>query len=285
MKVNKTKVFWTATFSLCLLAGPASAQDNDAGPARSLKNLTGRVERADKLIGKEVIGTDNQKLGKIDDFVLDLNSGRLLYAVIGTGGFLGVEERRIAVPPGAFVQTETDHPQIAADKQKFLNAPRFRTDHDRVESAGQPAFLSEVYSYFGQTPWWNREKGTAASFNNVHRASTLIGMSVDNLSDQRLGKIEDLGVDLAIGRAVYAILDPAYKLNLGGNYLALPPEVLTFNTDKKVLQCDLSNEKLSAAPRFATENWSSLSSPSFAAQVYAYYGKQWLGKEMRPTGR
>src|SRR5256885_3361517 len=72
----------------------SAAQDDSAAPNKSGAGRTesssfergkmlGHVERANKLIGKEVLGSDNQKLGKIDNLVVDLESGHVLYAVIG----------------------------------------------------------------------------------------------------------------------------------------------------------------------------------------------------------
>jgi len=289
MKTRKTQALWAAvtTMSLSLMVGSASAQDTASDRAKVMAGtMPGHVERADKLIGKEVIGSDNQKLGKINNFVIDLDSGRILYTVISTGGFLGIEERDVAVPPKAFTQTEADTVQLAVDKQKLTDAPQFKTEYLRKEGSSQPSYVQQVYAYFGESPWWNKTASGEPSLNDVHRATTLIGMTVENLSNERIGKVEDLGVDLTMGRAVFAIISPASKLSLGDNYLALPPTTLSWNSEQKALNCNCSNEKLSAAPRFASDNWSNLSSPTFVTQVYGYYGKQWMNdKGVRPTGR
>jgi len=59
------------------------------------------------------------------------------------------------------------------------------------------------------------------------------------------------------------------------------------STDKKKLTSDISKEKLAGAPHFAKDNWTNLSDPSFASQVYQYYGKQayfQTGSSLKPTG-
>lgn len=285
MKQRKQRVLWAATIlGLALTPGLASAQDNGVASeiqraTSTMANKLGRVERANKLIGREVIGSDNQKLGKIDNFVIDLNSGRILYAVVGSGGLLGVEERRIAVPSSAFAQTESDTVQLSVDKEKFLNGPRFTSENERAEALGQPSYVQQVDQYYGR-----KSLSEETSFNNVQRASKLIGTKLDNASNERIGKVEDLAIDLAMGRAVYVIVSPASRLNLGDNYLALPPSTLTWNADQKALNCDIPTDKLSGAPRFSTADWSNLSNPTFALQVYSYYGKQ-FEHGPRPTGR
>lgn len=287
MKQRKQRVLWAATIlGLALAPGLVRGQDNSVSSeiqraTSTMANKLGRVERANKVIGREVMGSDNQKLGKIDNFVIDLNSGRILYAVIGGGGLLGVEQRRLAVPPSAFTQTESDTVQLSVDKEKFLGGPRFTSENERAEALDQPSYLQQVYEYYGRQNGWNSAE---TSVNHAQRASKLIGTRLDNASNERIGKVEDLGIDLAMGRAVYVIVSPASRLNLGDNYLALPPSTLTWNADQKALNCDLPSDKLSGAPRFSTSDWSNLSNPTFALQVYSYYGKQ-FEHGPRPTGR
>src|SRR4051794_21043904 len=46
--------------------------------------------RARQLIGMKVEDSDGQKAGTIHNLVLDLNNGKVCYAVIGSGGYLGL---------------------------------------------------------------------------------------------------------------------------------------------------------------------------------------------------
>jgi len=85
-----------------------------------------RSKKASCLIGMEVRNRQNEKLGDIKDVVMDLPSGRVNYAILCTGGFLGVGERLTAIPPITFqMSLDGDHLVINADKQKIKNAPSF----------------------------------------------------------------------------------------------------------------------------------------------------------------
>src|SRR6267142_7056328 len=102
--------------SLTAVSVNAADQDNTATQRRNRQTISdnttqisgqndrtlGQIERANKLIGTQVQSSDNQKLGKIDNIIVDLESGRILYAVVGSGGILKVGERRFAVPPALF---------------------------------------------------------------------------------------------------------------------------------------------------------------------------------------
>jgi hypothetical protein len=61
--------------------------------------------RASKLIGSEVTNDKNEKIGKLDDIVVDKN--RVLFAVLQVGGFLGVGGRLVAVPSESLVIDDT----------------------------------------------------------------------------------------------------------------------------------------------------------------------------------
>src|SRR5947208_16266006 len=97
MKQKTYLAVWgaVAALSFAIVAVPMYAADNSSSSDKTL----GQVERANKLIGKTVYSSDNQKLGKIENFVVDLESGRIIYAVVGTG-VLGVVGKDYAVAPG-----------------------------------------------------------------------------------------------------------------------------------------------------------------------------------------
>jgi sporulation protein YlmC with PRC-barrel domain len=83
-----------------------------------------KASKAGSLIGMDVRNPQGEKLGDIKDLVVDLPSGKISYAVLGVGGFLGIGERDIAVPPSAFtVAPDENNLVLNADKTKIQNAP------------------------------------------------------------------------------------------------------------------------------------------------------------------
>src|SRR5438105_15891394 len=50
------------------------------------------------LTGHKVRNMAGEDLGKLDELVLDEDSGRVLYGILHTGGFLGLGNRLIAIP-------------------------------------------------------------------------------------------------------------------------------------------------------------------------------------------
>lgn len=85
------------------------------------------TNKASKLVGMDVKNPANEDIGTVNDIVLDLSSGRVAYVVLSVGGFLGVGEKYIAVPPSAF-RASTDGGNnlvLNVDKQRVQQAPGF----------------------------------------------------------------------------------------------------------------------------------------------------------------
>jgi sporulation protein YlmC with PRC-barrel domain len=112
----------------------SSAQPRSQAPARPTAQgkhskdavVVGDVIRVSKFVGKEVRNQQNDPLGKIDDVVVNLNSGEVSYVVLGSGGILGVGEKLFALPLQAFTPPQGgDQIVLAADKDQIAKAPGF----------------------------------------------------------------------------------------------------------------------------------------------------------------
>ena len=92
------------TFVLAASIGlPALAQTAPPAPQGGfLAQMPPEGTRLAGVIGTQVIGSDIRRLGTIDDVLLDRN-GAVAAVVIGTGGFLGIGEKKVAVPYAALL--------------------------------------------------------------------------------------------------------------------------------------------------------------------------------------
>ena len=104
----------------------------------------GKANKASSLMGMDVRNPQNEKLGDIKDLVVDLHTGKIGYAVLSVGGFLGIGDKYIAVPPSAFtVATDERHLVLNADKAKVQSAPGFaKTDWPDLNSPSWTAHQS-----------------------------------------------------------------------------------------------------------------------------------------------
>jgi hypothetical protein len=87
----------TALLTFALMVGSASAQTpaNKTDSTTSVDNKEGKW-RASKLAGVDVYNGANEKIGDIQDVILD-RSGKVAYVILRVGGFLGMGEHDVAV--------------------------------------------------------------------------------------------------------------------------------------------------------------------------------------------
>ncbi len=143
--------------TLTLCAGTALAQvrtsptDRDQqrnqqtrlGTQQNQQNI--RLHKADDLIGSDLHGADGESIGRIDDFIIDRGSGSIAFAVVSTGGVLGMGGQQTAVP-----------------YQKLNWTPgedRFQTNMTQEQLENQAEFLPENWNNLQDTSWMGRMDG------------------------------------------------------------------------------------------------------------------------------
>jgi len=109
---------------------------------------------ATTLIGDRVVNPRGEDLGKIEDLMIDPELGRVGYAVLSFGGFLGMGDKLFAVPMQALKLSREDKKFVLdVDKDRLKNAPGFDKNH--WPDMSDRAFGSTVYSYYGTKPYWH----------------------------------------------------------------------------------------------------------------------------------
>jgi hypothetical protein len=155
-------------------------RDRDADVDVDVKTDREKVRRTDKasgVIGMEVRNSENQKLGEVKDLVMDMSSGRVSYAVLSVGGFLGIGEKLIALPPGALKPTDAgDHLLLNADKAKIQAAPGFAAT--AWPAPGDPQI----------NQFWSDLKATGSPATSETRRSGDVDVDID--TDKKQGKID-----------------------------------------------------------------------------------------------
>src|ERR1700679_220394 len=82
------------------------------------------------VIGSNVVNAQNEDLGKIEDLVLDAGAGRIAYAGLSSGGFLGICYKYFAMPWNAFHFNLPERRAVLnVDKKVLENAPGFDKDN------------------------------------------------------------------------------------------------------------------------------------------------------------
>lgn len=119
--------------------------ENDSGPGPEIMG-------AGTLIGDDVYNRQDENLGDIKEIMLDMNSGRVKYAVLSFGGFLGIADKLFAVPWNALT-LDTVNKRFVLDvpKNRLKSAPGF--DPDAWPDMADPAWENHIHSYYGTEPY------------------------------------------------------------------------------------------------------------------------------------
>jgi sporulation protein YlmC with PRC-barrel domain len=112
-----------------------------------------RVMAADTLEGNDVKNTAGEHLGAINHIMLDVPTGRVAYAVLSFGGFLGMGDKLFAIPWRALnLDTENKCFILDVSKDELKQVPGF--DKDRWPSMADEQWARELHRFYRTTPYW-----------------------------------------------------------------------------------------------------------------------------------
>jgi sporulation protein YlmC with PRC-barrel domain len=103
--------------------------------------------RVDKIIDSGVINLEGKSIGTIDDLVVDIDTGRIVYAVLEFGGFMGVSDKLFAVPWQSLSSVPAEGIFILdQSKAKLEKAPGF--DRDNWPDLGDRSWGAGIYEFY-----------------------------------------------------------------------------------------------------------------------------------------
>lgn len=130
-----------------------ASNDHDKGntraPGPSQRRGPGpEVMGASTLIGDSVQNPAGEAIGEIKEIMLDMRTGRVAYAVMSFGGFMGMGEKLFAVPWEALtLDTQNKRFVLAVDRARLDSAPGFDKDH--WPDMADPSWSRDVHAFYG----------------------------------------------------------------------------------------------------------------------------------------
>lgn len=103
---------------------------------------------ANTLVGNDVYNGQGENLGDVKEIMLDMATGRVSYAVLSFGGFMGVGEKLFAVPWDALkLDTENKRFTLNVSKERLEDAPGF--EKDSWPNMSDKAWADGIHTYYG----------------------------------------------------------------------------------------------------------------------------------------
>jgi sporulation protein YlmC with PRC-barrel domain len=300
--ITKPAIVFSVIVGMMGAAWPLLAEntDNNDQQARdaALPHAAQRTPRPDaaakasRILGREITDIQNKKIGTVRDLAVDVRNGRIVEVIVGTGGFLGIQERETAVPPEEFSwDAEGKKVVCRLDREELRNVPIFDLAH--WEASVRPEKVREAYHRYRVTPYFMDETTekqpktevkaaiqlTPAEMvtpqvplGRIERASELMNKPVVGADDERLGRVENIILNLATGRVVVLIVSTGEYLDMGNEVSTIPIQALHYESRPEVFRLNMTREEMRVKPHYKPNEWPGVANPSRIAIIYNAYG-------------
>mgnify|MGYP000484973842 CR=1 FL=1 len=119
----------------------------------SSDNVGDQIIAADKVAGTEVYNRAGENIGSVNSIMIDKASGRVAYAIMSFGGFLGIGSRHHPLPWGMLkYDTRLGGYVVDIDKRILEDAPSYESDDD-VDWTDR-GYAKRVHSHYNIPPYW-----------------------------------------------------------------------------------------------------------------------------------
>ncbi|MEQ9439657.1 MAG: PRC-barrel domain-containing protein [Cyclobacteriaceae bacterium] len=127
--------------------------------------------------GTKVLNFNDKKLGSIKDIMIDIESGRIAYAVLSVhDGFLNLDSKYFAIPWQALeFDTKNELVRLDITEERLESSPGF--DKDNWPTAPQNEFINDVYTYYGYESFYTDRGnfGDRTGLGNDFESESMIG--------------------------------------------------------------------------------------------------------------
>jgi len=116
----------------------------------------------ERIIGSTVINVKGETLGKIEDLVVDIDTGRIVYAILESGGFLGMGDKLLPVPWASLAALPSEGIFfLNQSKEQMEKAPAF--DKKNLPNMGDMHWGEGIFKHYG-APGYEQQGPTGMGY-------------------------------------------------------------------------------------------------------------------------
>jgi sporulation protein YlmC with PRC-barrel domain len=120
-----------------------------------------RVLGVTMLTGANIRNPAGESLGKLEDIMIDLASGRIAYAVLSFGGLFGIGSKFFILPWSSLAFDQSQNEFVLDIARDVLEkGPGF--DRNNWPDLADPVYGASIHRHYGKTPYW---ENTATNFS------------------------------------------------------------------------------------------------------------------------
>ncbi len=269
---------------------PAPASAAPPSVPRNTDTTIGGVVKASDLMDWDVNNADGREWGEVEDLVVDLAAGRVLYALVSRDDTPGVDDAKwYVIPPVALKPAGRQAVSLTLPSDKIAGAPTAMRSQWRQDLTA--ARLNQIYGYYGQErliaspPANSTDASPRPGSGIVRKATDIIGAKVTGSDNQKVGKVSDLGVSLSDGRLTHVIVSSGGILGVGDTLRAVPPGSLRYDADGESLVLALGTDAFTRAPNFEADRWPDLGNRDYGDELKGAYEGKAKSVDADNTGR
>jgi sporulation protein YlmC with PRC-barrel domain len=206
--------------------------------------------RASTLLDYDFENTNGDVSGDLEDLLIDLSTGRVLFASIEYGGVLDLGDKDIVVPMNAFAIGEEGELVLNIDEAALEGYPDGGNDWPNLDD---PAWDDDVNTYWNDTGV-DVGEGFSEASGSVGWASDIIGRNIADLGFGA-GSILDILVNLGTGQAPYLIVDHGEGLDTDPYIIPLAAFDVSDWNNEFAYGPDFTPDMIETAPRLDQETY------------------------------
>jgi len=164
--MQNTPHYWAAALalaSLTLAVQPTRADDYEKQSSRNTQ-ISSQLT-ANELIGKKVKNAQDEDLGKVQDLIVSLDSGRVPYAVIAHGGAFGTGRTKTAVPINC-LQCSSDGKTLILSATKEQLQAASKTPTGAWSPAANAEWARTVDGFYGEPAAYTMDRNDRQRFQD-----------------------------------------------------------------------------------------------------------------------
>lgn len=259
---------------------PYAEMEKMKQPCR-IPGMSGTLQSAEAVVGSQVQNAQGEKLGDVEQLILDNNNQAVTYVVIASG------DRFYPVPWTAFDRgTETYILDMTADKLRqapnvtSLNTSQFTGADLKLKSHDYyAAQIAAVQAKCMDQHAMSRMKDKAESMMgeekqpNLCSSNDIIGYDIQDTQGKALGELDDIVFDVRQGNLAYGLISFGGIMGIGQKTAAVPWEAVMIMPGQEIAKLD-TDEKTLQASVLPDGDIQGLSEPTFARQVHREFNQE-----------
>jgi sporulation protein YlmC with PRC-barrel domain len=120
--------------------------------------VTSPLRTSSQVKGATVETSDGREAGEVDRLVVDVDRGKVAYALVAKGGFLGIGEEWRAVPLAALKWSGQDTYALNKSQSNLETMPKLT--RDELPSRIRQGDLKKLYQAYSVQPYWQSQSGS-----------------------------------------------------------------------------------------------------------------------------